>query len=67
MVPQITGRYTHDCITCITVLMDHATNASFLQFQTLTDMKSTLQAKAAFEKWSLQQCISIKNYHADNG
>ena len=30
-------------------------------------MESTLQAKAAFEKWALQYGVSINNYHADNG
>ena len=56
-----------DCITCVTVFKDHATDSSFLHLQTSIDMESTLEAKAAFEKWSLQRGVSIKNYHTDNG
>ena len=67
LVPRITGRHTRDRITCVTVFKDHATDVSYSHLQTSTDMESTLQAKAAFEKWSLQHGVPIRNYHADNG
>ena len=61
------GFLTKDRYTCATVFVDHNSNLSYLHFQKSTSAKYTLEAKKAFERFSRQRGVWIRNYHADNG
>ena len=53
--------------TCAAVFVDHSNNLSYIHFQKSTSAKYTLEAKEAFERFSRQRGVWIRNYHADNG
>ena len=53
--------------TCATVFVDHNSNISYVRFQKSTSDKYTLEAKEAFERFSRQRGVWIRNYHDGNG
>ena len=67
LITQIVGFLTKDRYTCATVFVDHNSNLSYVQFQKSTSAKYTLEAKEAFERFSRQRWVWIRNYHANNG
>ena len=66
IIAQMTGFLTKDRYTCATVFVDHNINLSYVHFQKLTSAKYTLESKEAFERFSRQRGVWIRNYHADN-
>ena len=67
LIAQMAGFITKDRYTCATVFVDHNSNLSCVHFQKSTSAKYTLKAKEAFEPFSKQRGVWIRNYHADNG
>ena len=63
----MSGFLTKYRYTCATVFVDHNRNLSYIHFQKLTSAKCNLEAKEAFERFSRQRGVWIRNYHADNG
>ena len=61
------GFLTKDRYTCATVFVYHNINLSYVHLQKSTSAKYTLEAKEAFEMFSRQRGVWIKNYHSDNG
>ena len=67
LIAQMAEFLTKDRYTCATVFVSHNSNLSYVQFQKSTSSKYTLEAKEAFERFSRQRGVWIRNYHADNG
>ena len=67
IITQMAGFLTKDRYTFATVFVDHNSNLSYVHFQKSTSAKYTLEAKEAFERFSMQRVVWIRNYHADNG
>ena len=61
------GFLTNDRYTCATVLVDHNSNLFYVHFHNSTSVKYTMEAKEAFERFSRQRGVWVRNYHADNG
>ena len=67
LIAQMAGFLTKYHYTCTTVFVDHNINLSYVHFQKSTSAKYTLEAKEAFERFSRQRWVWIRNYHANNG
>ena len=67
LIAQMAGFLTKDRYTCATVFVYHNRSLSYVHFQKLTSAKYTLEAKEAFERFSRQRGVWIRNYHSDNG
>ena len=67
LIAQMAGFLNKYRYTCVTVFVDHNSNLSYVHFQKSTSAKYTLEAKEAFEIFSRQRGVWIRNYHADNG
>jgi hypothetical protein len=50
-----------------TIFVDHFSSLSFVHFQQSTTGDETLQAKWDFESFAESCCVTIQQYHADNG
>ena len=66
LIAQMAGFLTKHRYTCATVFVDHNSNLSYVQFQNSTSAKYTLEANEAFELFSRQRGLWVRNYHADN-
>ena len=67
LVPQLSGRHTHDRICGATCFIDHYLGYSFSALQTSLDGEQTLAAKHLFESHADPYCVKIQPYRADNG
>jgi len=63
----MTGRLTNQCIVASTVIVDHASDLSYVHHQTSMTSEEILKSKLAFEKFAAYHGVNIKHYHADNG
>ena len=67
LVAQMTGRLTNKRYKYATVFVDHASRLGYVHLQKTSTAEETLEAKRAFERYSLDRGVTIKAYHADNG
>jgi transposase InsO family protein len=66
-IGQMTGKLTRQHIEASTVIVDHASDFSYVYHQTSMTSEETLKSKLAYEKFALSHGVHIKHYHADNG
>ena len=67
LIAQMAGFLTKERYTYATDFLDHNSNLYYVHLQKSTSAKYTLEAKEAFERFSRQRGVLIRNYHADNG
>jgi Reverse transcriptase (RNA-dependent DNA polymerase) len=66
-VAQMKGIPTKSRYNAATIFVDHYSDITFVHLQQSTKANETIEAKEAFERWSLSHGVKIKHYHADNG
>jgi GAG-pre-integrase domain len=67
LIAQIKGIPTRQRYYVATVFVNHASDYTFVHFQTDTGSAETLTAKHEFERHASGVGLNIKKYHADNG
>jgi hypothetical protein len=67
LIAQLKEVPTRERYKIATILFDHATDFTFILFQTDTSSKQTLQAKVELERIARSHGDTIKHYHSDNG
>eukprot|EP00978_Attheya_sp_CCMP212_P037948 scaffold183254_cov63-Attheya_sp.AAC.2 len=66
-IAQLKGRLTRDRYRYATIFVDHYSRLSYIHLQRTITSKDTLEAKLAFEAFSMKNGVKIQHYHADNG
>ena len=51
----------------MTVFADHFSDLTFVHLQKLTKAVETVEAKQAFERFTLSQGVQVTHHHSDNG
>ena len=67
LVAQVTGTLTTARYKYATVFIDHTTDFSYVYLQKSATAHETIEAKSAFERQAMEQGVTVKHYHADNG
>ena len=67
LVAQVTGTLTTARYKYATIFIDHATDFSYVYLQKSATAQETIEAKSAFERQAMEQGVTVKHYHADNG
>ena len=66
LIPQSTGKLTHERFWGSVLYVDHATDYLFNHFIRGTTSEETLESKLAYERHALSHGVKIGAYHADN-
>ena len=67
LIAQMTGFLTKKRYKYATVFVDQHSGMGFIYRQREASVEETLDAKRAFERYSIGMGVTIRNYHADNG
>jgi hypothetical protein len=67
LVPQLSGRLTHERIWAATIFIDHVSGFAYAHLMRAVTQDETLAAKHAWERIAATHGREIKRYHADNG
>ncbi len=67
LIPQISGRITHQCVTGATVFVDHCSDHVYVYLMRDLSLDETLAAKHGYEWFLALHGIQSKAYHANNG
>eukprot|EP00978_Attheya_sp_CCMP212_P006292 scaffold14257_cov69-Attheya_sp.AAC.1 len=67
LVPQLSGRLTHQRIWAATIFVDHVSHFAHAHLMRSVSQEETLAAKHGWERIAATFGRAIKRYHADNG
>jgi GAG-pre-integrase domain len=67
LIAQLKGIPTRQRYQLATIFVDHASDYTFVHFQTSASSLETVQAKQEFERHASGAGVTIKRYHCDNG
>jgi hypothetical protein len=67
LIIQVKGIPTRKRYQIATIFVDHASDYTYIHFQTDSTSAETLAAKHSFERHANGVGVTIKKYHADNG
>ena len=66
LIPQVTGKLTHDRYSGSTTFVDHASNYCYLHMMRSISNKETVQGKDAYKRIMRSYGIEVESYHGDN-
>jgi hypothetical protein len=67
LIAQTKGIPTRQSYHIATIFVDHASDYTFIHFQTQATLIKTVQAKHEFEIHAAGAGVTVKRYHCDNG
>ena len=66
-VPIHCGLPTKQRYIGVTVFIDHFSDFTYIHLMTVMNVKSTIEAKEAYDRLALSHSVTNLHYHADNG
>ena len=66
LVAQMTGILTTKRYKYVTVFVDQASKLGYVYLQKTATVEETLEAKKAFQQYSMDRGVTIKAYHTNN-
>jgi hypothetical protein len=67
LIPQISGKLTHQCVNGATVFVNHFSDHVYAYLMRDVTLDETIAAKHGYESYLSLLGIKSQGYHADNG